>query len=62
LSERIYDERHDFDPEHVLHVETTDTNDLRLIVIDGQEVATVQLSDTGARALRLAITRWEKSR
>lgn len=61
MSERIYDERHDYDPVHALHVETTDTNELRLVILDGEEVATIQLGTTQARALRLALTRWEKS-
>lgn len=61
MSDRIYDERHDYDAQQVLHVETTDTGQLRLIVIDGEECATIQLSKSGARALRLALTRWEKT-
>ena len=62
MSERIYDERHDHDPDHVLHVETTtDTGALRLLVIDGEQVAAIQLSKDGARSLRLALTRWEKA-
>jgi len=61
MSERIYDERADYDPSRVLHVETTDTGELRLIVIDDEQVATIQLSKNGARALRLALSRWERT-
>lgn len=62
MSDRMYDERHDFDPEHVLHVEaTTDTGALRLLVIDGEQAATIQLSAKDARALRLALARWERA-
>jgi hypothetical protein len=57
----MYDARHDYDPEHVLYVEVTDdTGALRLIVLEDGRAATVELDANGVRALRLALTRYER--
>lgn len=60
--ETIYDPRHDYDSDHALHVETTDTGQLRLITIDGEQVSVIELDANGARALRNALTRWGRAK
>lgn len=62
MSERIYDARHDYDSDHVMHVDgKPEVERLRLDVVDGEELASIELSGTGVRALRLALQRWERA-
>ena len=60
-SERIYDVEHDFDPEYVMHVETDSAGNLGLITIDGEQQATLKVDKEGAKKLRLALQRYERS-
>lgn len=60
INERIYDARHDYDPEHVLHVMVDDAGHLALIAVEGNDVATVKLSRSEAKKLRLALQRFER--
>lgn len=61
FQERVYDTTHDYDPEHVLHIEEGQDGNLHIIALDDTQAATVRLGTTEARKLRLAITRWEKA-
>lgn len=60
MSERFYDERFDYDPDHSLHLEVADTGALRLVTIEGEHATAVELSNASVHALRLALTRHEK--
>lgn len=63
ISERIYDVvEHYFDSDHVMHVQEDDAGNLGLIVIDGPETATLKVDKEGAKKLRLALQRYERSR
>lgn len=62
MSERIYDARHDFDPDHVLHVEADGPGRLILSVVQGDAVAAIEFDTVGAKKLRLALQRYERSR
>ena len=60
-TERVYDERFDYASDHVLiaDMESVDGK-VRMTIIEGDQAAEVELSPTGARALRLFLTRYER--
>ena len=62
INERVYDVHHDFDTDHVLHVMEDDTGNLGLIFIDGDATGSVKVDRDGAKKLRLALQRYERSR
>lgn len=61
INERVYDARHDFDAEHVLHVMEDDAGNLGLIFIDGESTGSVKVDAEGAKKLRLVLQRYERS-
>lgn len=60
MSERIYDAGHDIDPDHVMHVEVDSAGNLGLVVVDGENQATLKIDQKGAKKLRLALQRYER--
>lgn len=61
INERVYDVHHEFDAEHVLHVMEDDAGNLGLIFIDGEQTGSVKVDRNGAKKLRLALQRYERS-
>lgn len=63
MSDRIYDVRHDMDSDHVLHIEREDGGQrIALIVIDGEDTATLKVDREGAKKIHLALARFLRSR
>lgn len=61
MTDRIYDERYDYNPDYVLHVDDKVVDDkLVLTTIVEGSATSIQLDSNGVRALRLSLQRWER--